>query len=106
MTHAILVWLSGNTLFALLPAAAAFLAARRRRPALAHALWLLVLLKLLTPPLLPATLHLPRLALAPRPHAAPIVSTTAAPIAASADVTPERIPDAAPALDTPWARGP
>jgi beta-lactamase regulating signal transducer with metallopeptidase domain len=46
--------------------------ARRRRPALAHALWLLVLLKLVTPPLWPVKL--------PRPQAEPqptVVPTSA-----------------------------
>jgi beta-lactamase regulating signal transducer with metallopeptidase domain len=49
--------LSNAVVAALLALAAAALSALCRRPALAHRLWLLVLLKLVTPPLLPV--HLP-----------------------------------------------
>src|SRR5437763_15667868 len=38
---------------------AALVARVYRRPALSHFLWLLVLLKLVTPPLLPVRVHLP-----------------------------------------------
>ncbi len=43
--------LIGNTIFAMVLAVLAIVAMQFRRPALAHALWLLVLLKLITPPL-------------------------------------------------------
>jgi len=57
--------LLGNTLVAVPLAAAAWGASRSKaRPALAHALWLLVLLKLLTPPLF----RLPVLQAAPAPE--------------------------------------
>ncbi len=49
--------LSNAVVAALLALAAAALSALCRRPALAHRLWLLVLLKLVTPPLFPV--HLP-----------------------------------------------
>lgn len=54
-----------NTLAAGLLAVLAFAASRWRRPALAHGLWLLVLLKMATPPLLPV--YLPTLDLEPSP---------------------------------------
>jgi beta-lactamase regulating signal transducer with metallopeptidase domain len=73
----------GNALMALPLALAAALVGRfGRRPALTHALWLLVLVKLVTPPLLP--LPLPWL-------------TDALPALATADVTPEPIQEPAPA---------
>ena len=51
----------GNTLFAALLAAMVWLASGllRRRPALVHALWILVLLKLVTPPLFDASVLFP-----------------------------------------------
>jgi beta-lactamase regulating signal transducer with metallopeptidase domain len=45
-----------NTLAATLLAALAFAASRLRQPALAHGLWLLVLIKLVTPPLIPVNI--------------------------------------------------
>ena len=42
-----------------------------KKPALNHALWLLVLLKLVTPPLVPVTVVLPAAAAAPEERAAP-----------------------------------
>jgi beta-lactamase regulating signal transducer with metallopeptidase domain len=56
-----------NTLAACVLAGAAWLASRRRRPALAHGLWILVLLKLCTPPLF----RVPLGWLLPAPVAAP-----------------------------------
>ncbi|MFL5245628.1 MAG: M56 family metallopeptidase [Gemmataceae bacterium] len=52
--ESLLWWLAHNTLFAALLAGIVFLACRlgRLRPAVRHALWLLVLVKLATPPLL------------------------------------------------------
>jgi beta-lactamase regulating signal transducer with metallopeptidase domain len=58
-----------------------------RRPALAHALWLLVLLKLLTPPLLPVAV--------PWPEAAPAQEAAVAPILPAA-TTPADQPDPLP----------
>ena len=56
--------LSNAVVAALLALAAAAVSALCRRPALAHRLWLLVLLKLVTPPVLPVPLpavsHVPR----------------------------------------------
>jgi len=57
-----------NTLAACALAFAAWLASRRRRPALAHGLWILVLLKLCTPPLF----RVPLGWLLPAPVAAPV----------------------------------
>src|SRR5499425_77416 len=48
-----------NALVASLLAVLAFVVSRWRRPALAHALWLLVLLKLVTPPLVPVAVPWP-----------------------------------------------
>src|SRR5258707_6208728 len=50
----LLWWLAHNTFFAAVLAAIVFLACRlgRLRPAVRHALWLVVLIKLATPPLL------------------------------------------------------
>lgn len=64
-----------NTLVACILAAAAWLAARCRRPALAHVLWILVLLKLCTPPLFRVQLGW----LVPVPVAMPAVERSAAP---------------------------
>src|SRR4051794_22887480 len=50
---------SNALLAGLLALVAALVARFARRPALAHGLWLLVLLKLLTPPLLPVPIPLP-----------------------------------------------
>ncbi len=65
MTHLLLV-VGWNTCLAALVAVVVWFACRtaalRRRPALCHALWLLVLVKLVTPPLVP----LPLLPAAPR----------------------------------------
>jgi beta-lactamase regulating signal transducer with metallopeptidase domain len=59
-----------NALMALLLALFAVVVSRCcRRPALTHALWLLVLLKLVTPPLLSVPLPWPSLALGPTPSA-------------------------------------
>ena len=49
-----------NALVASVLALVAFAVSRWRRPALAHGLWLLVLIKLVTPPLVP--IYLPPLA--------------------------------------------
>ena len=55
-----------NALLATILASLAFLATRRlRRPAIAHALWLIVLLKLVTPPV--AKLEVPSIPVATRP---------------------------------------
>lgn len=70
------------TLLALLAAA---LAAVCRRPALTHRLWLLVLLKLITPPLVPV--HLPWAV-----PAEPAVAAPAAPADGAGDVAPDEEP--------------
>jgi beta-lactamase regulating signal transducer with metallopeptidase domain len=57
--HAIVEIILGNTVVALLLAAAALLAGLLKRPPLAHALWLLVLIKLITPPIIRAPVALP-----------------------------------------------
>src|SRR5262245_53273557 len=63
----------GNAIGAAVLAALALLAGRYcRRPALVHSLWLLVLIKLITPPLVrPPVAWLPPGELAPAPHSAP-----------------------------------
>lgn len=55
----LLAILLGNTVVALAIAAAALLAMLVRRPALAHVLWLLVLVKLVTPPVVRVPVMLP-----------------------------------------------
>src|SRR3954469_14754442 len=68
-------WLLANAVCALALAVPAWLVGRyARRPALAHALWLLVLLKLVTPPLLRP--ELPWLAPPPAKAAAPVEFVT------------------------------
>ena len=64
-----------------------------RRPALVHSLWLLVLLKLLTPPLVP--LSLPWLASEPPPPAA-VEPAPELPRMALGPVAPEPVRDAPP----------
>src|SRR5262245_33979449 len=74
-----------NAICAALLAVPAFLASRYgRRPALAHALWLLVLLKLVTPPLFrPPLAWLPAEEEPAPVAAAPIKEPTAAPVAST-----------------------
>jgi beta-lactamase regulating signal transducer with metallopeptidase domain len=76
--HALLSAAASNALAAAALAVPAALASRRGRPALAHGLWLLVLLKLVTPPLLPVAVPWPAAAEAPRAESA---SPAAAPVA-------------------------
>src|ERR687887_208148 len=84
----LLSWGLANAAGAALLALLAFAAGRFcRRPALVHSLWLLVLLKLVTPPLL--SLPLPWLPEEDAPAAA------AAPPAPPAEPAPPRAPDAA-----------
>ena len=77
-----------NTLVALVPALLAIIARSARRPALAHVLWVLVLLKLITPPIwrvpiIPA--HVDQSAV--RIQLLPPISP-AAPVASAADALP------------------
>ena len=57
--HAIFEIILGNTIVALVLAAGALLAGLINRPPLGHALWLLVLVKLITPPIIRAPVALP-----------------------------------------------
>src|SRR3954469_20600394 len=71
-----------NALAAAVLALPALLIGRsRRRPALAHALWLLVLLKLVTPPLF--NVNLPWLPAEPAPEAKPVAQAEPAPLTPS-----------------------
>ena len=70
MMHPILNILLGNTAVALTLSAVAMPALLLKRPALAHALWLLVLIKLITPPLVHVPVEMPK-------NVAPIASTIA-----------------------------
>lgn len=75
-------WLLANAVCALVLAVPAWLVGRyAHRPALAHALWLLVLLKLVTPPLLRPELPW----LAAHPPAIPTIAVEALPVPAAAD---------------------
>lgn len=69
-----------------------------RRPALIHGLWLLVLLKLATPPLVPIPIHWAA-APAPEPTAAPLPATTTADIP-----TPVALVLEAPRENDEWPR--
>jgi beta-lactamase regulating signal transducer with metallopeptidase domain len=126
--HAVLTAAASNALVAAALAVLAALASRHCRPAVAHALWLLVLLKLVTPPLLPVAVPWPAGAAAPAPEnaspapapavtveaptrqdgaagAAPgpvvIAESAAAPAAAPAAPSISAAPEAAP-LRLPW----
>ena len=81
------VGLSNALLAGVLALAALAAGGLSRRPALAHALWLLVLLKLITPPFLPVTL--------PWPAAGPTPTQPEA-------MLPGREPTAAPAGTVVW----
>ena len=50
-----------------------------RRPALSHSLWLLLLLKLITPPLLPVSFNCPTASPRLRPAPVPIADTSRTP---------------------------
>ena len=97
-----------NAVCAALLAVPAVVASRRRRPALAHGLWLLVLIKLVTPPLFPVTLPWlppdapPLTPTAPAGDAAALNETWAIRVAAPAPsaVAPD---DAPPAGAVPFA---
>src|SRR6516164_1490320 len=70
----------GNAIAATGLALAAVVAARIvRRPALVHALWLLVLLKLLTPPLWPVAFTWPQAPLPPSSEAVEAIALTVPP---------------------------
>ncbi len=84
MLHALLSTAASNALVATALAAVAALAARRCRPAVAHGLWLLVLLKLVTPPLLPVALPWPAGANPPAEEGTHAAQPPAAPAAAEA----------------------
>lgn len=72
MGHTLLETALSNALVALPLAALAFAASRAaKRPALTHALWLLVLLKLVTPPLFHVSVPLPEVAHTPAAEVAP-----------------------------------
>jgi beta-lactamase regulating signal transducer with metallopeptidase domain len=88
--HTLMVAALSNVGVATLLAVLALIGSRLcpRRPAVAHALWLLVLLKLVTPPLCPVPIG--------RPSPAPVVSTLR--VAPAVPVTqPEKLP--APAIE-------
>src|SRR6059058_4148153 len=74
------IGLSNAVVAAVLALPVAGLAAVCRRPALAHALWLLVLVKLLTPPLV----TIPVRCLPAKPDPTPAATPPAAPTASSA----------------------
>jgi beta-lactamase regulating signal transducer with metallopeptidase domain len=89
-----MTWLLANAVCVLILAVPAWLVGRyARRPALAHALWLLVLLKLLTPPLIRP--ELPWLA------APPSESTLPLPTATPKAVVTEPAADVEPTATTP-----
>jgi beta-lactamase regulating signal transducer with metallopeptidase domain len=86
--HALLTAAASNALTATALAVPAALASRRCRPAVAHGLWLLVLLKLVTPPLLPLAVPWPSAAGPPREERSPIAAAPAPPAAVEAPVAP------------------
>lgn len=95
-----LMWLLvTNTAIAIVLALAALLAAQCRRPALAHVIWVLVIVKLLTPPVWRVTVHVAK---APTPVAAPVAVTRApAVVAPLAAVPMQTAATAAPTATTP-----
>jgi bla regulator protein BlaR1 len=100
--------LSNAVVAILLALIAAAVARFCRRPALRHALWLLVLLKLITPPLVPLSLPWPRTEEAEPATAEPPPPTVTLPPATepaepSISLPESREPAAAPAADPPAA---
>jgi beta-lactamase regulating signal transducer with metallopeptidase domain len=86
--HALLSAATSNALVATALAALAALASRRCRPAVAHGLWLLVLLKLVTPPLLPVALPWPSGVDPPSERISPAALAPAVPAPAPAGPPP------------------
>jgi beta-lactamase regulating signal transducer with metallopeptidase domain len=96
---------AASAVLALLAAAVARVC---RRPALAHALWLLVLLKLLTPPLVPFSLSLPAAEPPPPPAVEPADVADVDPMPAEEDeaaalpVEPEPVAPVSPPVPWQW----
>jgi beta-lactamase regulating signal transducer with metallopeptidase domain len=90
---------AGSALLALLVAAASRLV---RRPALAHTLWLLVLLKLVTPPLVPFALPWPADNVPAVPSAAEPLADADLPPAEMAEDVVDEVAPLPPAAGVPW----
>lgn len=98
MTSLVETGLSNAVAAGVLAIVAVLVGAVCRRPALVHALWLLVLLKLVTPPLVPVHVPLPSRASAPEPAAVVEVTEPTPPVEEEAPVIDvvlvEDVPDA------------